>query len=64
VKEESEVLLDVNYVRALNMLERQIESPKFLIAFWRAVGDFNDGAPWPEFIDPWWDGLEHIIHMD
>jgi hypothetical protein len=55
---------DLNFVRAMDMLENKIDSPKYLIAFWRAIGNIGDlDAPMPEIVKPWWRGLEDVIHM-
>lgn len=50
--------------RAMFLLEHRIDSPKFLIAYWRAAGNLGDlDYPMPEIVKPWWIGMEDILHM-
>lgn len=55
---------DLNFLRAMDMLENKIDSPKYLIAYWRAAGRLGDlSAPMPEIVKPWWQGLEELLYM-
>lgn len=56
---------DLNFIRAMNMLETKIESPKYLIAYWRAAGNLGQlNVPMPEIVKPWWTGLEELLFME
>jgi len=55
---------DLNFIRAMNLLDEKIESPKYLIALWRATGNLGDlDYPIVEIVKPWWIGMEDLITM-
>lgn len=54
----SKIDKNLNFQRAMMLLEKRIEDPSYLIAFWRVMGDHYGKAPWPEKCTPWFKGLE------
>lgn len=53
---------DINFMRAMKLLEHRFESPANLITYWRAIGNTGQkDYPSVEKFTPWWDGLEDLI---
>lgn len=49
--------------RALYFLETRIESPANLVALWQFTSNFTPNAPSVEIVQPWYKGLENLIHL-
>lgn len=53
---------DINFMRAMRLLEQRFEGPSNLITYWRAIGNLgNLDYPMPEIVKPWWNGMEDLV---
>lgn len=52
---------NLNFKRAMHLLETQIDSPEYLIRLWRLMGSAYGNVPSIEKVQPWYKGLEKYI---
>ena len=51
---------NINFQRAMYLLEERMDTPEYMITIWRMVDCFET-IPWPEKCKPWYYGLEDLI---